>query len=76
MTKLDEAVEAASAAYDTEADRGGSHERAMALAIQAAMTVLVPDAKDPRRFNKDEYIYRAKGWDDCHRNILKNAGIE
>ena len=69
MTKLDEAVEAAIIAGATDEDR------VVKAAIQAAVTVLVPDVPDIEGRGGRVKAWR-DGIQDARDKILKNAGVE
>ena len=81
---LDEAVDVASAAYDMEGDRGGSHQTCIKAAIQAAVRILVPEERSIPKYIGDSATgavfhfatYRdERVWNSCRAAILAKAGI-
>jgi hypothetical protein len=78
MTKLDEAVEAALEAYQNR--RIYPQRVAITAAIQAAVTVLVPDDQlyddVVDAGNVPAPALLGIGWNNCRAVTLKNAGIE
>ena len=76
MTKLNEAIDAASVAYDNQANEGGSHEKAMKAAIQAAVKALVPDERLKKDGEGEYDTGHRLGHGFCRAETLKNAGIE